>query len=69
VAARPTPEVVLVTALPLDDEAAAAARIDELAAIGVTRVVHGWRYVGADDFAAAADALARIGRRRSAGQA
>lgn len=58
-----TPEVVLVTALPLADEAAAAARVDELAAIGVTRVVHGWRYPDADAFAAVADALARVAQR------
>jgi len=63
-AGKPTPEVVVVTSLPLADAAAAAARIEELAALGVTRVVHGFRYADASAFAAAADALAGIAQRR-----
>jgi probable F420-dependent oxidoreductase len=61
-AGKTVPEVVLVTSLPLADAPRAAAQIAELTALGVTRVVHGWRYADADEFAAAADALARLAR-------
>lgn len=43
-AGKPPPEVALLQALPVDDEAKLAARLRELAALGVTRVVHPWRY-------------------------
>ncbi|MEW6268151.1 MAG: TIGR03619 family F420-dependent LLM class oxidoreductase [Thermodesulfobacteriota bacterium] len=63
-AGKPEPAVVLVTSLPLDDEQRAADRVDELASIGVTGVVHGWRYRSVDEFAAVAGTLARIVQRR-----
>ena len=49
-AGRPEPEVVLMTSLPVGDPAEARDRARELAAIGVSRLVHGWRYAEADEF-------------------
>jgi hypothetical protein len=48
-AGKPAPEVVLLQALPADDDEKLAARLGELAALGVTRVVHPWRYRDADE--------------------
>jgi probable F420-dependent oxidoreductase len=62
-AGKPVPEVVAVTSLALADESRARATVDELAALGVTRVVHGWRYADASEFARTADQLARIAQR------
>lgn len=64
VAGKPSPEVVLVTSLPIADEDGALARLDALAAAGVTGLVHGWRYADAGEFTAVADALAKLARRR-----
>jgi probable F420-dependent oxidoreductase len=50
-AGKPAPEVVLLQPLPVDDPQALAARLGELAALGVTRVVHPWRYQDADEVA------------------
>jgi alkanesulfonate monooxygenase SsuD/methylene tetrahydromethanopterin reductase-like flavin-dependent oxidoreductase (luciferase family) len=58
-AGKPAPEVVVVTTLPLDDVPRTAAHIEELAQLGATRVVHGWRYPDATAFAQAAAALAK----------
>jgi probable F420-dependent oxidoreductase len=55
-AGKPPPEVVLLQSLPVDDEALAA-RLAELAALGVTRVVHPWRYADADEVARVAARL------------
>jgi probable F420-dependent oxidoreductase len=63
-AGKRAPEVVLVTSLPLADETQAARRIEEFAEIGVTEIVHGWRYRDAEEFAAAASTLARIVQNR-----
>lgn len=52
-------EVIVLTALPVDDRPRLAALLHDLAAIGVTRVVHGWRYPDASAFARAAEALAQ----------
>ncbi len=57
-AGRPRPEVVMVTTLPLGEPARAADVARELAGIGVTRVVHGFRYPDAAAFAHVAEALA-----------
>lgn len=59
-AGKPAPEVAVLTELPLADTAAAAARLDALAAVGATRVVHVWRYADAADFARGAEALVRL---------
>jgi probable F420-dependent oxidoreductase len=66
VAGKSVPEVVVVTALPLTDEERAARTIDDLAAIGVTGIVHGWRYGDAGEFARTAERLARVADRRGA---
>jgi hypothetical protein len=61
-AAGKTTEVILVTSLPLDDPPRAIDQLGALAAAGVTRIVHGWRYADADAFRQAADTLSgRIG--------
>jgi hypothetical protein len=52
------PEVVVLTALPLADPAAAAARARAFADVGATRLVHAARYEDADAFRRAADVLA-----------
>lgn len=59
-AGKPAPEVVLLTRLPLDDRAQATARAQAFAAIGVTRIVHGWRYADDAEFRRACDALAGL---------
>ena len=58
-AGRPEPEVVLMTALPLRDSSQAAAQARELAAAGVTQLVHGARYADASEFQRDAEALAK----------
>lgn len=60
-AGRPTPEVAVMTRLPLADSAAATERLAALHELGVRRVVHAERYVGVRDFTAAAEALRRAG--------
>lgn len=54
---KPAPEVVLLQPLPVDDDEALAARLGELAALGVTRVVHPWRYRDAREVARVAARL------------
>jgi probable F420-dependent oxidoreductase len=56
-AGRPTPEVVLVTSLPMDDVERAIADAQRLAAVGVTRIVHGSRYADVAEFAIMAERL------------
>jgi hypothetical protein len=55
-AGKPPPEVVLLQPLPVEDDERLASRLDELAALGVTRVVHPWRYRDAEE-------VARVGAR------
>jgi alkanesulfonate monooxygenase SsuD/methylene tetrahydromethanopterin reductase-like flavin-dependent oxidoreductase (luciferase family) len=50
-AGRPAPEVVLLQPLPVEDDDRLASRLGELAALGVTRVVHAWRYRDAEEVA------------------
>jgi probable F420-dependent oxidoreductase len=66
-AGKPAPEVVLLQPLPVDDEDKLGARLAELAALGVTRVVHPWRYRDADEVARVAARLvaARAANARS----
>lgn len=59
-AGRPTPEVVMMGGLPIQDTAAATQRVRDFAAIGVTRFVMGVRYDELDGFRAQAEALARV---------
>jgi probable F420-dependent oxidoreductase len=56
-AGKPAPEVVLLQPLPAEDDARLAARLRELAALGVTRVVHPWRYRDAEEVARVAARL------------
>jgi probable F420-dependent oxidoreductase len=60
-AGKPPPEVVVVTRLPLDDRTQTRDILQRFAAIGATRVAHGWRYADAREFSAAAGALAASG--------
>ena len=63
-AGKPPPEVIIATALALDDPPRAAEQVRAFRDIGATRIVHGWRYADAAAFARAAEVLA--GRVRSA---
>jgi probable F420-dependent oxidoreductase len=54
-AGRPAPEVALMTTLAVDQPARAAEQLRALAAAGVTRVVHAWRYADSAAFARAAE--------------
>jgi probable F420-dependent oxidoreductase len=56
-AGKPAPEVVLLQRLPVEDDDSLAARLGELAALGVTRVVHPWRYRDAEEVARVAARL------------
>jgi len=56
-AGRGTPEVVVLTNLPLDDPPRVAARVREYDAVGVTRVVHFWRYADHAAFTRACEVL------------
>jgi probable F420-dependent oxidoreductase len=49
-AGRPPQEVVMATSLPLDDPPRAAEAARAYAEVGVTRLVHGWRYADASAF-------------------
>jgi probable F420-dependent oxidoreductase len=55
-AGKRAPEIVLLQPLPVEDDARLASRLSELAALGVTRVVHPWRYQDAEE-------VARVARR------
>ncbi len=58
-AGKPSPEIVVLTGLPLDDAPAAAARARAFADVGATRIVHGGgRYADADEFKRNVDVLA-----------
>ena len=59
-AGQPEPDVVLATALPIDDVERAIDCTHALRAVGVTGIVHGWRYADAAEFARVA---ATIGER------
>jgi probable F420-dependent oxidoreductase len=56
-AGKPAPEVVLLQPLPVEDDDRLAARLRELAALGITRVVHPWRYRDAEEVARVAARL------------
>ncbi len=56
-AGKPAPEIVLLQRLPVEDDERLASRLSELAALGVTRVVHPWRYRGAEEVARVAGRL------------
>ena len=49
-AGRPSPEVVVMTALPLDDPDRAAERARAFAAVGATQLIHASRYADAASF-------------------
>jgi hypothetical protein len=54
----PSPEVAVLTRLPLDERQQARERLAEYAAAGATRVIHGERYAGAAGFRSVLDRLA-----------
>jgi hypothetical protein len=54
---KPAPEVVLLQPLPVEDDDRLANRLAELAALGVTRVIHPWRYQDAEEVARIATRL------------
>ena len=56
-AGKPAPEVVLLQPLPAEDDERHSFRLGELAALGVTRVVHTWRYRDAEEVARVAARL------------
>jgi probable F420-dependent oxidoreductase len=56
-AGKPAPEVVLLQPLPIEDDERLASGLGELAALGVTRVVHPWRYQDAEEVARVAARL------------
>jgi probable F420-dependent oxidoreductase len=59
-ARKPAPEVVLLQPLPVEDDERLASRLGELAALGVTRVVHPWRYQDAEEVARVAARLVAV---------
>ncbi len=61
-AGKRVPEVALLTTLPLDDPARAAERGRAFAEVGVTRLIHAWRYAQVTDFVTAADRLTKYVR-------
>ena len=58
-AGKPTPEVVAMGRIAIEDAARAAEQVAALAAVGVTRFVHAERYADRDGFAEIAARLAR----------
>jgi probable F420-dependent oxidoreductase len=56
-AGKPAPEIVLLQSLPVDQDEQLAARLGELAVLGVTRIVHPWHYESADEVARVAARL------------
>ncbi len=54
------PEVVLISTLPVANAEALAAEVSALSAIGVTEVVHSWRYCDAEEFDEVAGRLAAV---------
>ena len=60
-AGAPVPEVVVLTALPLDDPARAHERVAEFTEVGATRIVHGMgRYTDAEAYRGCVEALAKL---------
>ena len=59
-AGRPTPEVVALGGVPIDDPGRAAQTLHDLAQIGVTRFVQGIRYADADTFRRGLDGFLRV---------
>jgi alkanesulfonate monooxygenase SsuD/methylene tetrahydromethanopterin reductase-like flavin-dependent oxidoreductase (luciferase family) len=59
-AGKPAPDVVLLQPLPVEDDERLAFRLGELAALGVTRVVHPWRYRDAEEVARVAARLVAV---------
>jgi alkanesulfonate monooxygenase SsuD/methylene tetrahydromethanopterin reductase-like flavin-dependent oxidoreductase (luciferase family) len=57
-AGKPSPEVVAMSRLPLDDRTRTRETLQRYATVGATRVVHAWRYADAREFRTAAEALA-----------
>jgi probable F420-dependent oxidoreductase len=56
-AGKPAPEVVLLQPLPVEDDERLASRLGELGALGVSRVVHPWRYRDTEEVARVAARL------------
>lgn len=60
-AGRAVPEVVVMTALPLESRDAAAQRVAEFARAGATQIVHAGRYGDSESFARTAELLGGLG--------
>jgi hypothetical protein len=58
-AGRPPPEIVLLTALPLNDPSATLDLAGRLIDAGVTQLIYGSRYADASDFRRGLDLLER----------
>jgi probable F420-dependent oxidoreductase len=56
-AGKPAPEVVLLQPLPVEDDDRLSSRLGELSALGVTHVIHPWRYQDAEEVARIAGRL------------
>lgn len=61
-AGAPAPPVAVMTALPLDDVAAARDLVGRYAEVGATRVIHGARYADEGEFRARLERLVEIAR-------
>lgn len=59
-AGKPVPQVVPLTRLPLEDPVAAAARVEALAAVGVTGIIHVAAYATADELRPVVAAIAKL---------
>ena len=57
---RPTPEVILMTALAIADPPKAADQLCAFAEVGVSHIVHGSRYADAREFRNCVDGLANL---------
>jgi probable F420-dependent oxidoreductase len=61
-AGRPTPEVVVLTGLPVADRERALERLGALERAGATHVIHGASYADADEYRETADRLGELRR-------
>ena len=59
-AGKPRPDVIPLTGLPLDDTAAAVARLSALSEVGVTGLIHAGKYESEDEFKTIVEQLLEI---------
>ncbi len=58
---KDVPQVVCITSLPLEDSGKARNQIAEFEGVGVTEIVHAWRYDSSQAFRIAAESLGKLG--------